>query len=79
MNRTTAQLVAKGYRVLDLTQKSWFLNKKSVEALTNTLPAACIPAVYSPPFVEYSPPLVVYSPPLIVYSPPLVVYSPHPT
>ena len=29
--------------MLDLTQKSWFLNKNSVEALTNTLQAACIP------------------------------------
>ena len=44
MKRTTMQLVAKGFRVLDLTQKSWFLNKKSVEALTNTFQAACIPA-----------------------------------
>ena len=42
MKRTVAQLVAKGYRVMDLTQKSWFLNKKSVEALTNTLQAARI-------------------------------------
>ena len=37
------QLVAKGYRVLDLTQKSWFLNKKTVEELTNTLQVARIP------------------------------------
>ena len=44
MRRTAAQLVAKGYRVMDLTQKSWFLNKKSVEALTNTLQSARIPA-----------------------------------
>ena len=44
MKRTAAQLVAKGYCVMDLTQKSWFLNKKSVEALTNTLQAARIPA-----------------------------------
>ena len=29
---------------MDLTQKSWFLNKKTVEALTNTLQAARIPA-----------------------------------
>ena len=44
MKRTAVQLVAKGYQVLDLTQKSWFLNKKTVEALTNTLQVACIPA-----------------------------------
>ena len=44
MRRTAVQLVAKGYSVMDLTQKSWFLNKKSVEALTNTLQSACIPA-----------------------------------
>ena len=43
MKRTMCQLVAKGYRVLDLTQKSWFLNKKTVEELTHTLQVARIP------------------------------------
>ena len=39
MKHTTMHLVAKGYQVLDLT---WFLNKKSVKALTNTLQTAHI-------------------------------------
>ena len=43
MKCTLCQLVAKGYRVLDLTQKSWFLNKKTVEELTNTLQVVHIP------------------------------------
>ena len=38
MKRTSGHLMAKGYRVLDLTQKNWFLSKKSVENLANTLP-----------------------------------------
>ena len=48
MKRTTMQLVAKGFRVQDLTQKSWFLNKKSVEALTNTFQAACTVSLRTP-------------------------------
>ena len=43
MQRTIVQLRQTGYRVKDLTQKSWVLGKKSCDALSAALVADRIP------------------------------------
>ena len=44
MQRTISQLRQTGYRVRDLTQKSWVLGKKSCNALAGAILADRIPA-----------------------------------
>ena len=44
MQRTISQLRQTGYRVRDLTQKSWVLGKKSRDALAAAILADRIPA-----------------------------------
>ena len=44
MQRTISQLRQTGYRVRDLTQKSWVLGKKSCDALAAAILADRIPA-----------------------------------